>query len=149
MNGKLQVRIESNGCDRTKNHVAYLEHVQAKVTITSSRRGDMQIYLISPQGTRSTLLARRVRDNSGEGFNDWAFMTTHSWGETSKGRWTLEVENLSSICKYRLHALFYTTLSDWSINSFIGRCKEYRTLKVASMANARGLLSCRSVNTDW
>ena len=24
---------------------------------------------------------------------EWAFMTTHSWGETAAGLWTLEVDN--------------------------------------------------------
>lgn len=33
-------------------HVHYLEHVQAKITLTASRRGDIHIYLTSPAGTR-------------------------------------------------------------------------------------------------
>lgn len=39
--------------------VQVLEHVQAKLTIFSQRRGDLRIQLISPMGTKVTLLAHR------------------------------------------------------------------------------------------
>lgn len=39
--------------------VNYLEHVQAKLTLTSQRRGDIQIHLRSPAGTKVTLLTSR------------------------------------------------------------------------------------------
>ncbi|XP_074649613.1 furin-like protease kpc-1 [Tubulanus polymorphus] len=90
---RKKFHVYSNGCNETDHPVLYLEHVQARVTMTSDRRGEMQIFLTSPMGTRSTLLARRIRDTSNEGFTGWAFMTTHSWGEFSHGTWTLEVEN--------------------------------------------------------
>ena len=44
-------------------------------------------------GTRSTLLAKRSRDNARSGFTDWAFMTTHNWGEPAQGLWQLEIDN--------------------------------------------------------
>lgn len=34
------------------SNIRYLEHVQARLTIASSRRGDLHIYLTSPMGTR-------------------------------------------------------------------------------------------------
>lgn len=37
----------------------------------------------------------RPNDFSSEGFNDWAFMTTHSWDEDPQGEWTLEIENVA------------------------------------------------------
>lgn len=74
-------------------NVRFLEHVQSKVTLTSSRRGDLHIYLISPHGTRSTLLAQRPHDQAEQGFRAWPFMTVHSWGESPNGVWTLEVHN--------------------------------------------------------
>ena len=77
----------------------YVEHVQAIITLASTRRGELEIYLTSPMGTRSTLLARRLRDTSTEGFTNWAFMTTHCWGESSVGVWTLEIVNGMSSCK--------------------------------------------------
>ncbi|XP_050402509.1 furin-like protease kpc-1 isoform X1 [Patella vulgata] len=95
-NGKITVPLPTNSCQGTANHVKYLEHVQARITMTSSRRGEIQIFLTSPAGTRSTLLAKRIRDTSREGFNNWAFMTTHNWGEYAEGTWILEIENGAS-----------------------------------------------------
>lgn len=46
------------------------------------------------------LCSRRPHDYSSEGFNDWAFMTTHSWDENPKGAWTLEIENVAGASDY-------------------------------------------------
>ncbi len=38
------------------------------------------------------ILSRRPNDDDGrDGFTKWPFMTTHTWGEDPRGRWTLEV----------------------------------------------------------
>ncbi|KAF6030583.1 Fur1 [Bugula neritina] len=87
------LHLTTAGCRMTDREVVYLEHVQAKITLTSSWRGDLQIWLISPSGTRSTLLTARVHDDSRMGFNEWGFLTTHMWGEKSQGEWTLEIVN--------------------------------------------------------
>jgi len=73
--------------------VKYLEHVQAHITLSSARRGDMQLFLISPGGTKSQLLKRRPHDMSPTGFQDWPFLTVFSWGENPLGTWTLEIQN--------------------------------------------------------
>lgn len=39
--------------------VNFLEHVQAKITLTTQRRGVIQIFLTSPAGTKVTLLTTR------------------------------------------------------------------------------------------
>ena len=83
-----------------RKKVVFLEHVQSRITLASTRRGEVQISLTSPAGTRSVLLQRRTRDLSTEGFNDWAFMTVHNWGELAQGTWTLEVTNGDSTCKF-------------------------------------------------
>ena len=49
---------------KNADDVAYLEHVQARVTLTASKRGDVLIYLHSPAGTKSTLVDKRPRDYS-------------------------------------------------------------------------------------
>ncbi|XP_021348494.1 furin-like protease kpc-1 isoform X2 [Mizuhopecten yessoensis] len=105
-NSKISVPLHTDGCIRTVNQVKYLEHVQARITLCAIRRGEISIYLRSPMGTRSTLLARRQRDVSRDGFNNWAFMTTHNWGEYAKGTWTLEIENGGS-------AMRAAKLDDW------------------------------------
>uniref|UniRef100_A0A914ZFZ0 P/Homo B domain-containing protein n=1 Tax=Panagrolaimus superbus TaxID=310955 RepID=A0A914ZFZ0_9BILA len=91
---RLHLQLFTEGCSgNIDRHVKYLEHVQAIVTLKAPKRGDIEIYLISPKGTRSTLLAKRQRDNARSGFTDWAFMTTHNWGEPSSGTWILEIDN--------------------------------------------------------
>ncbi|KYN32888.1 Furin-like protease 1, isoforms 1/1-X/2 [Trachymyrmex septentrionalis] len=73
--------------------VNFLEHVQAKVSLMAVRRGDLQIQLTSPQGTKSTLLAKRPHDISKAGFSQWPFMSVHTWGERPHGTWKLEIHN--------------------------------------------------------
>ncbi|XP_076356681.1 furin-like protease 1, isoforms 1/1-X/2 isoform X3 [Tachypleus tridentatus] len=75
------------------DEIQYLEHVQAIITLSAIRRGDIHIYLTSPLGTRSTLVAQRSNDNSRSGFHKWPFMTVHNWGENPSGVWKLEVHN--------------------------------------------------------
>lgn len=45
-------------------------------------------------------LLLRPHDFSADGFNDWAFMTTHSWDEDPSGEWVLEIENTSDANNY-------------------------------------------------
>ena len=62
---------EITDCDKVK----YLEHVQVHVTLSATKRGDVQINLISPSGTKSTLIDKRIKDYSRTGFNDWPFLS--------------------------------------------------------------------------
>uniref|UniRef100_A0A7N8WU09 Proprotein convertase subtilisin/kexin type 6 n=1 Tax=Mastacembelus armatus TaxID=205130 RepID=A0A7N8WU09_9TELE len=88
----LNSSITTSGCsEQPEQHVDYLEHVVVKVLIGHPRRGDLEINLISPSGTRSQLLAKRLFDSSKEGFRNWEFMTVHFWGERAEGTWTLEI----------------------------------------------------------
>uniref|UniRef100_A0A7N6BWF4 P/Homo B domain-containing protein n=1 Tax=Anabas testudineus TaxID=64144 RepID=A0A7N6BWF4_ANATE len=89
-----------DACFGMDSYVTSLEHVQARLTLSYNRRGNLAIHLISPSGTRSTLLHPRPHDYSSEGFNDWAFMTTHSWDENPTGEWTLEIENVVGASDY-------------------------------------------------
>ena len=61
VNGRAEVSLRSDGCagGGHGSDVRRVEHVQAVITLTSSRRGHVQLYLTSPGGTRSTLLAPR------------------------------------------------------------------------------------------
>uniref|UniRef100_UPI003AAD4103 proprotein convertase subtilisin/kexin type 6 n=1 Tax=Centroberyx gerrardi TaxID=166262 RepID=UPI003AAD4103 len=93
----LNSSISTSGCsEQAEQHVAYLEHVVVKVLIVHPRRGDLEINLISPSGTRSQLLAKRLFDNSNDGFRNWEFMTVHCWGERAEGTWTLEITDSPS-----------------------------------------------------
>uniref|UniRef100_A0A665X3N8 Neuroendocrine convertase 2 n=1 Tax=Echeneis naucrates TaxID=173247 RepID=A0A665X3N8_ECHNA len=89
---KLVLAITTEACQGKDNFVRYLEHVQAVVTVNASRRGDLNINMTSPMGTKSILLSRRPRDDDSKvGFDKWPFMTTHTWGEDPRGTWVLEV----------------------------------------------------------
>lgn len=89
---KLVLTITTDACQGKDNFVRYLEHVQAVVTVNASRRGDLNINMTSPMGTKSILLSRRPRDDDAKvGFDKWPFMTTHTWGEDPRGTWLLEV----------------------------------------------------------
>uniref|UniRef100_A0A8C1XXL9 Neuroendocrine convertase 2 n=1 Tax=Cyprinus carpio TaxID=7962 RepID=A0A8C1XXL9_CYPCA len=89
---KLVLSITTDACQGKDNFVRYLEHVQAVITVNASRRGDININMTSPMGTKSILLSRRPRDDDAKvGFDKWPFMTTHTWGEDPRGTWLLEV----------------------------------------------------------
>ncbi|KAM5291302.1 proprotein convertase subtilisin/kexin type 6 isoform 2-T2 [Glossophaga mutica] len=98
--------------NRSDQRVGYLEHVVARISISHPRRGDLQIHLISPSGTKSQLLAKRLLDHSNEGFSSWEFMTVHCWGEKAEGEWTLEIEDLPSQVR---HPDKQGKLKEWSL----------------------------------
>jgi hypothetical protein len=86
----------TDACMNTENEINFLEHVQSKVSVKVKYRGNLQIFLTSPMGTNSTLLGRRVEDDSSDGFNNWPFMTVHNWGESPRGMWTLEIVDVEN-----------------------------------------------------
>jgi proprotein convertase subtilisin/kexin type 2 len=88
----LFLTLETTGCAGTETEVNYLEHVQALITLNTTRRGDVEVFLRSPMGTRSMILSTRPNDDdSRDGFTKWPFMTTHTWAEYPRGKWSLEV----------------------------------------------------------
>jgi len=93
MDKPIFMTVETDSCAGTETEVNYLEHVQAVITLNSTRRGSVQLFLRSPMGTRSMILSERINDDdSQDGFTKWPFMTTHTWAENPRGRWTLEAE---------------------------------------------------------
>ncbi|MGH0131429.1 UNVERIFIED_CONTAM: hypothetical protein FKN15_054061 [Acipenser sinensis] len=107
--GKLILTISMDTCEGKDNFVRYLEHVQAVITVNSTRRGDLNINMTSPMGTKSILLSRRPRDDDSKvGFDKWPFMTTHTWGEDPRGTWVLEVG-------FEGNALQKGVLKEWTL----------------------------------
>ena len=50
------------------------------------KRSDIKVELVSPSGTKSTLLPYRKYDFiNTEGYYNWPFMSLHYWGETPIG----------------------------------------------------------------
>ncbi|XP_078061255.1 PC3-like endoprotease variant B, partial [Mustelus asterias] len=89
--GSLKLNLTTNACMGTANAIDTLEHVQVTVTVSSICRGDLEISLTSPYGTKSKLLAVRLADESQAGLKDWTFMTVHLWGENPEGVWILTI----------------------------------------------------------
>ena len=91
---KTTVRVKTDGCQGTLNSVRFLEHVQCKISLRYYPRGNVQVTLISPSGTRSTLLMPRPRDSFASTYEDWPFLSVHFWGESPQGEWKLEISNM-------------------------------------------------------
>nr|CAB3247432.1 furin-1-like [Phallusia mammillata] len=114
----LQVPVLASTCSDGSPMIEKLEHVQASLTLRNQRRGSLAIFLVSPMGTRSQLLGQRRMDTSKQGFDKWPFMTTHSWDEDPRGKWTLEInDHNQNAVKGTLSGfdlVFHgTLLSDW------------------------------------
>jgi subtilisin-like proprotein convertase family protein len=103
---RLIIELYSTGCKDTSNEINYLEHVQAVISIQSNTRGTLVVHLRSPMGTNSTLLDKRILDQSTESFNKWPFTSVHMWGEKPQGIWTVEIKNNARNSKYFLFSLF-------------------------------------------
>jgi len=106
--------------------VKFLEHVQAHVSLSAAKRGDVQISLTSPSNTTSVLIAKRPKDYSRNGFNDWPFLTVHMWEESPIGTWYLQVIN---------DGLSYVRLEDWSL-SLLGTDSHPQAAAAAAAAAA-------------
>lgn len=98
------------------NNLENLEHVDIRVWIDHSRRGDVEIEITSPNGIKSKLAERRQYDRAHTGFPGWRFMSVKHWcvylvsdllriplidlrrrGENPVGVWTLSVFDQQNI----------------------------------------------------
>ncbi|KAF8202344.1 peptidase S8/S53 domain-containing protein [Pholiota molesta] len=77
----------------TENNLETLEHIDVRVWISHSRRGDVEVELISPNGVKSVLAGTREFDAADTGFPGWRFMTLRHWGENPIGEWTIKVSD--------------------------------------------------------
>ncbi|CAH2087643.1 unnamed protein product [Euphydryas editha] len=73
--------------------VNYIEHVELIVNIQYSRRGALEIYLLSPQGTKVQVLSSRPKDNSDSGFINWPLISVATWGERAIGTWKVLIQD--------------------------------------------------------
>ena len=69
---------------------AALEWVEATLEIASARRGDLEIALVSPSGTRSVFATQH--GDVGRDFV-WTFTSCKCWGERSAGAWKVSVSD--------------------------------------------------------
>ncbi|NER82555.1 MAG: S8 family serine peptidase [Leptolyngbya sp. SIO1D8] len=66
-----------------------VEWVEVVFDAEHSSRGDLEITLISPDGTESILAEQR--NDTGDNYQNWVFTSARHWGESSLGDWTLKV----------------------------------------------------------
>ncbi|XP_037896470.1 neuroendocrine convertase 2 [Glossina fuscipes] len=122
----LFLELKTDACKGSNTEVNYLEHVQAVISANASRRGDLELFVTSPMGTRSMILSRRANDDDHrDGFTKWPFMTTHSWGEYPHGVWKLEARFNSAQPRSGW-------LIEWSLVLHGTKEAPYRTLSPAS-----------------
>jgi len=75
------------------NNFETLEHVNIKVWINHTVRGDVEVEIVSPGGIKSILAKRRQADTAKTGFPGWTFMSVKHWGEDPIGDWTIKVSD--------------------------------------------------------
>ena len=73
--------------------IKVLEHVQVKVNLNFTRRGDLSLQLKAPTGTISPLTRKRAIDNltGFKNLTNWVITTLFNWGESPIGKWELSV----------------------------------------------------------
>lgn len=65
--------------DLEKANFASLEHVQVTVNAHHQRRGNMEVWLESPNGVKSILSRPRRFDDDKTGYPSWTFMSVKHW----------------------------------------------------------------------
>lgn len=72
-----------------------IDHVELQLNLTHNRISDLEISLISPNGTSSLIFDNPPAAYSATtSFDSWrTFMSTQHWGETGQGNWTLSVKD--------------------------------------------------------
>lgn len=60
-------------------NVERLEHVTVTMNVEHTKRGDLSVDLISPDGVTSHLSTTRRLDTSTAGYADWTFMSVVHW----------------------------------------------------------------------
>ena len=84
------VSIEVKDCA-----IKFLEHVQIRVNLNFSRRGDLSLQLRAPTDTTSPMTGKRHIDNL-KGFRnltDWIITSCFHWGEDPNGKWELKIDD--------------------------------------------------------
>ena len=85
-----------------------IDWVEVDVSLLHTHVGDLKIELISPTGTHSILMDRPAGGNNTKDNLTFTFSTTHDWGESPVGDWTLVVTDAGtggtgSMVSFALH----------------------------------------------
>lgn len=117
-----------------ENNFEGLEHITVKVWISHTRRGDVEVELVSPNGVKSVLAAKRRYDNAITGFPGWRFMTVKHWDEKPVGEWTIRVNDQGSEGESGNFLGWSMTL--WGSTIDASKAKQYEVPFLASLLPA-------------
>ncbi|XP_052087511.1 furin-like protease kpc-1 [Mytilus californianus] len=100
--------------------IRHLEHVMVTVSFNySCCRGAVEVYLVSPSGTKVVLLPRRYNDAyytyTRSGTFTWTYKVVHLWGENPLGKWKVLL-NLDTMIATAELKEWYLTLYGTSSN---------------------------------
>ena len=70
----------------------WIETIEIKVHITHGDRGDLNVFLKSPNGIESELIRENSQDINSD-YHDWVFTSVVHWGENSFGEWEIKVND--------------------------------------------------------
>ena len=75
--------------------IKFLEHVQIRVNLNFSRRGDLSLQLRAPSSTTSPMTRKRYIDNltGFKNLTDWTITSLFHWEEDPTGRWELKIDD--------------------------------------------------------
>jgi kexin len=102
-----------------------VEHITLTMNIEHTRRGDLSVELISPDGIASHLSTARKDDDASAGYVDWTFMSVAHFGEKGIGKWTVIVKDT----KVNEHTGVFT---DWKLRLW-GECIDPSIQKLRPM----------------
>ncbi|MHB8524245.1 MAG: S8 family serine peptidase, partial [Limisphaerales bacterium] len=86
-----QIHLDNASYSFTVTNTLLCEHVGVRVATDHTRRADVRITLLSPQGTRSVL--QQLNTDQSPGPVDWTYYSTHHFYESSAGAWTVFVSD--------------------------------------------------------
>jgi len=112
--------------------VSVIEHVVLTLTLEHENRGDVKVWLTSPNNITSIMAPGRLLDFSTAGFRNWSFMTVKHWGEKSHGEWQVCIQD-------KEYNGMQGKLIEWSVDFYgVDRIGEdpnqeiFETIKVAT-----------------
>ena len=94
---RLTLSLSKDNC-----RIKFLEHVQVEVNLQFTRRGYLEMFSTSPEGTSSKLLYSRWMDSltGFKNFTNWPVTSLHYWGENPAGDWKIRIRNTRQTSRY-------------------------------------------------
>lgn len=112
--GTVNLAVNDNSTVNSTVHVASglsIDYVEVQLNLTHNWVGDLVIKLTSPDGTESILMNRPALGLSAYSYrSSWSLSSTHYWGETGAGNWTLSVSDQDGGIQ--------GTLASWSLKLY-------------------------------